>query len=212
MFKSIDPVDHYWQRDNGDLFGSARATIVRDTDPDFLAWQERDEVTGGTGRPSIWPRDPITAAQTMAGLQAVLAPFGLFASLETRKAALKAEIDASAEALRERLMTPGAGQAMEYQEAQTQALAALAAPATATAELYPMLAASVGLDRDPDTGALATDVLGVARSIKAAYDAWLVAGSAIRRARLQGKAAVDASTTVDGAIVAAASIAWPSLG
>ncbi|WP_066920178.1 hypothetical protein [Methylobacterium sp. CCH5-D2] len=207
----IDPFDHYWQRDNGDLFASAKSGMATALDPDFLAWAARNTASGGTGRPSIWPRDPITGQQTMVTLQAVLVQWGLYASLDSRKAALKAEIDAKAEALRSALITPGSGQAMEYQEAQAQASAALAAPQGASAALYPMLAASIGLDLDPETGAPATDVLGVARAIRVAFEGWLAAGAAIRRARLLGKAAVDAAETLPEALDAAAAIVWPRL-
>lgn len=125
---------------------------------------------------------------------------------------LKAQIDRAAERLREQLITPGAGQAMEYQEAYSQASAALAAPTKATADLYPMLAVSIGVDVDPETNASATDVVGVARSVQAAYGAWQAAGAAIRGIRLRGKAAIDAAATVEAAADAYDGIVWPSLG
>ncbi len=127
------------------------------------------------------------------------------------KAALKAEVDAQAEALRGLLITAGTGQAMEYQESQAQAFAALATPETATPERYKMLAATIGLDLDPTTGSPATDVLGVARSIKAAYDAWETAGAAIKRGRLSSKAAIDAAPDLDAAAAAFAAVEWPAL-
>lgn len=123
---------------------------------------------------------------------------------------LKAQVDIAAEALRLRLITPGSGQAMEYQEAYAQALAAQAAGAAATASSCPMLAASVGIDIDPDTKAPATDVLGVARAVVAAYDACLLFGAAVRAARLKGKAAIDAATSVATAGAAYDAIAWPT--
>lgn len=128
------------------------------------------------------------------------------------QAALKAEIDDVAEALRLKVVTPGAGQAMEYQETQTQAEAAIASPAGATAALYPMLAATIGVDVDPESHAPATDILGVARSVLAARAAWTVIGSEIRAARLKGKAAVDAATDVAGASAAFDAIIWPAVG
>ncbi|RVU13169.1 hypothetical protein [Methylobacterium oryzihabitans] len=133
------------------------------------------------------------------------------AFLPVVKAALKAAIDAQAEALRGLLITAGTGQAMEYQESQAQAFSALGEPETATAERYKMLAATIGLDVDPVTGAPATDVLGVARSIKAAYDAWETAGAAIKRGRLSAKAAIDAAPDLDAAAAAFAAVEWPAL-
>ena len=124
---------------------------------------------------------------------------------------LRGKVDATAENLRTALLTPGAGQAMEYQEAQAEAEAALAAGGTPTPAAYPMLAASIGLDVDPSTGAPAADVLGVARSVQARVQAWLTLGAAIRGARLHGKAAIDAALTVEAAAAAVDAIAWPKL-
>lgn len=128
------------------------------------------------------------------------------------KGRLKGAVDAKAEALRSSITTPGTGQAMEYQEAQTQAAAALKASASATAEKYPMLAASVGIDFDPQTAAPAADVVGVARAVMAAYEAWQAIGAEIRRVRLSGKAAIDAALTDEEAAVAYAAVTWPALG
>ena len=132
------------------------------------------------------------------------------AVLPVFSAALDALVDRKAEAMREGLMTPGIGQAMEYQEAQAEAAAALSAPSNASAVLYPMLAASIGVDIDPSTKAPATDVLGVARAVNATHDAWVTAGAAIRKARLGGKAAIDAAGTVAAAAAAYSAIVWPN--
>ncbi len=85
------------------------------------------------------------------------------------------------------------------------------APSSATAEKYPMLAATIGTDIDPETGAAATDILGVARSVQAARDAWLAIGSAIRGTRLKAKAAIDAAATVEAAQAAFDAVEWPAL-
>lgn len=132
------------------------------------------------------------------------------ALLATLRSHLKAQVDAKAEALRSTIATPGAGQAMEYQEVQTQAVAALKAPASASAAKYPMLAATIDVDIDPDTGEPATDVLGVARSITAAYQLWQMAGAAIRGARLGAKKAIDEAASIDEAQAAFDAIAWPN--
>lgn len=134
------------------------------------------------------------------------------AILAAAKVAACEQIDAAAEVARLTFITPGAGQAMEYQEAITQAVSALDAAAAGrpvSAEEYPMLAATIGLDRDPSTGAAATDVLGVARAVKAGYAAFAVPGAAIRGLRLSAKAAIDAAGTL-AAIEAAARVAFPA--
>lgn len=125
---------------------------------------------------------------------------------------LKEQVDSRAEDLRLRLITPGSGQAMEYQQAYAQAVAAQAAGSSATAADYPMLAATIGIDLDPETKAPATDVLGVARSVAQAYEACVAFGAMVRAARLKGKAAIDAATTVAAAGDAYDAIAWPPGG
>ncbi len=128
------------------------------------------------------------------------------------KAALSARVDADAEALRLKVLTAGAGQAIEYQEAAAQAFAALTDPATASAAKYPMLAASIGIDTDPQTKAPAADVLGVARSVVAAYSGWVALGSEIRRVRLSSKAVIAGAASIEDAQAAFDAIAWPALG
>lgn len=128
------------------------------------------------------------------------------------KAALAKQVDSDAERERLKLITPGSGQAMEYQEAYAQAQAALAAIGDVKASVYPMLAATIGVDFDPQTGKPATDVLGVARSVKAAYEAYLQAGAAIRGARLLAKAEIEAAADADLAQAVFAAIQWPSFG
>ncbi|GJD93344.1 hypothetical protein [Methylobacterium iners] len=127
------------------------------------------------------------------------------------KADLMAQVDNAAERLRNRMLTPGSGQAMEYQEVQAQAVAALKAPSSATPAKYPMLAASIGIDIDPTTNEPANDVVGVARAITAAYDLWQEAGASIRGIRLAGKKAIAEATTVEGANAALEAIEWPAL-
>lgn len=138
-------------------------------------------------------------------------PDGLI-DLPAMKAALGKQIDGAAEALRLKLITPGSGQAMEYQEAYAQAQAALNATGTVKPADYPMLAATIGVDIDPDTSKPATDVLGVARSVKGAYEAYLQAGAAIRGARLLAKAEISAAPDLATVLAVFAAVKWPALG
>ena len=133
-------------------------------------------------------------------------------ALKALKDSLGRQVDADAEALRLTLITPGSGQAMEYQEAYAQAQAALAVGDEAKAADYPMLAVTIGVDIDPQTKKPATDVLGVARSVKAAYEAYLQAGAAIRGVRLLAKAEIGAASDADLAQAVFAAIKWPSFG
>lgn len=128
------------------------------------------------------------------------------------KGGYKAAVDEEAERRRNLVATPGAGQAMEYQETEAQAREALVAASSGTLDpaAYPMLAATVGLDIDPSTGAPAVDVLGVARSVMTARNAWVVFGSALKAARLKGKAAIDAASGLAAAEAAYNAITWPA--
>ncbi len=147
-------------------------------------------------------------AQTIAALTAAGVPAATV--LQAAKAWLKIQVDAEAEALRAAVLVPGTGQAMEYMEANAEAQAALASSIVPTAPAYPMLAAGVGLDIDPQSNAPAADVIGVARAVAAQYAKWVQVGAAIRAARLKGKAAIDAAATIDAAAAAVDAIAWPA--
>lgn len=114
----------------------------------------------------------------------------------------KAAIDAEAERQRLRWITPGAGQAMEYQQSATEAAAYFAAghsepPAAGT---YPMLEASVGIDGET--------LADVASTVLAMHGQWQVIGSAIRGARLAAKQAIDIAATV--AEAEAVRAIWPN--
>ena len=134
--------------------------------------------------------------------------------LAALKSGLSRLVDADAEALRLRLITPGSGQAMEYQEAYAEAVQvdqASKAGQALDAAAFPMLAASIGFDRDPQTGKPTVDVVGEARAVLAAYDAYQRAGAAIRGARLAAKKAIDEAATGDAARAAFAATVWPPL-
>lgn len=127
--------------------------------------------------------------------------------LDGVKAALKARLDADAEAERLKYVTPGAGQAMEYQQAAAEADEMLTAIAVdpdyePDPEIYPMLAASIGIDGDT--------LADVAATVAAMHGQWRQIGSAIRAARLAGKQAIDAATTAEDAQAAFDAVAWPA--
>ncbi|WP_342106277.1 hypothetical protein [Methylobacterium sp. SI9] len=150
---------------------------------------------------------------TLGELQA--APWSLPEAdlLPAVKGVLKGWIDDHAETLRLSLITPGSGQAMEYQEAQRESAAILALADTTKADAadYPMLAASVGTSVDPTTGKPTVDIPGEARAVDAARKGWVAAGAAIRDTRLKGKAAIEKAGTIEDACAAVDAVAWPSL-
>lgn len=129
-------------------------------------------------------------------------------SVEKKKAAR--EIDDAAENIRLRYITPGAGMALTYQEkfAQAQAVQAMGEEAAnamsqADRELqFPTLSASVGIE--------AQTLWACAALVLERYTQFAALSFAIERARLSGKAAVAAASTVQGVQEAREAIAWPT--
>ncbi|MET3892768.1 hypothetical protein ABIE41_003844 [Bosea sp. OAE506] len=72
----FDPRDHYWLAEDGRLFGSARAGLVNapESDEAYAAWRDLGRL------PTPWPSGD-GGEQSLATLQAVLSPYGLFADL-----------------------------------------------------------------------------------------------------------------------------------
>jgi hypothetical protein len=127
-------------------------------------------------------------------------------TLDQVKASLLVLVDAQAELARLKFITGGTGQALEYQQAASEAAAYLAA-ADAQVDydpdpaIYPMLSASVGTS-DGNT------LLEVAQTVSGMHQAWSGVGSAIRGLRLTAKEAVKNADTIVAA-QAAAIVEWP---
>lgn len=122
-------------------------------------------------------------------------------SLAALKATLAAQIDHDAEAARQRFITPGAGQAMEYQATEAEARRYLIDPSGT----FPFLAAEVQAQGSPATFA------SVAAEVVALADAWAAIGSEIKRLRRAAKLAVEAAPTASAARQAA-QVTWPAPG
>lgn len=128
--------------------------------------------------------------------------------LDTVKAELLALVDADAERIRMRHLTPGAGMAMTYAEKRDQAnavheLGEAAANALTEAERiaqFPTLAASVGLEA-PTLWACA--LLVIAKS-----EAWADLSNVIERTRLLGKKAISDASDAVSARTAYEAITW----
>lgn len=74
MPMSIAPANHYWIRDDGVIYASASQSIIASEDGAFAAWK------AAGNRPTRWPVDT-DGVQTVAALQDVLTPYGLFADM-----------------------------------------------------------------------------------------------------------------------------------
>jgi hypothetical protein len=122
------------------------------------------------------------------------------------KERLKAQIDRDAERTRLTYITPGAGQAMAYQEKLAEArlvlddeVAAAALTAEDAADLYPILMSEIGITGET--------LAAVATVVHGRYLAFKSIEGQINRKRLMAKAAVEAAETVDAA-QAAAQVDW----
>lgn len=107
-----------------------------------------------------------------------------FATVEDARAAAKRTIDEAAEEARQRYLTPGAGQALEYEAVYAEALRYVAAKAGP----YPMLQADV------DAGT-AEDLAEAAAVVITTRQEWEQAGAIIRSLRLAGKRQIDEAET-----------------
>jgi hypothetical protein len=129
-------------------------------------------------------------------------------ALDAVKAAACAAIDAEAERRRMLLLTPGAGQALEYQHTAEEAARADAAPDPLDPVAYPFLAAE-------QQALLATvgevSLRDVALAVLTDRAAWLAYGAAIKAARRRAKLMIREAGDAAGVAAAAAGAAWPDL-
>ena len=120
--------------------------------------------------------------------------------LDAARAAVCAEIDATAETLRGTVLTPGSGQMAAYQAKEGQARALLADP-TPTEGEYPDIFNEIGI-----TAASAGEV---AMAVMAAAERWRAYGRAVERVRLSAKKAVAEASALSGVLAARDHVDWP---
>ena len=150
----------------------------------------------------------ISAATWPEGVKLVEPPDGvprfggewLAPDLGALKAEACARIDAMAEDLCNAVVTPGSAQMARYRRKEDQARAYLADPVP-MADNYPAVFNEVGIT--------AKTPQEVAEAILVRAAAWWGYGDAIERARLAGKRAAVAATSVAGIAAAEAGVDWP---
>lgn len=120
--------------------------------------------------------------------------------LDAAKAAACAAIDATAETLRQTVLTPGAGQMAAYQAKEAQAAALLNDP-TPTEGEYPDIFNEIGITAD--------SAAAVAAAVLTAAEKWRTFGRAVEKARLAGKKTVATATDTAAIIAARDGVAWP---
>lgn len=128
-----------------------------------------------------------------------VAPAPIPEDLDALKLDLKAQVDASAERERGRHITPGAGQAMTYQQKASEAVMLEDDPDPQPGE-YPLLSAEVGIT--------APTLAEVGAIVRTAHGQWILLGAAIEATRLGAKKAIEQAGTPEAAR-AAAVVAWP---
>ncbi len=135
-----------------------------------------------------------------AGL--IVVPQAVIAHQEVDLAALRVSleigVDADAERMRQRFLTPGSGQAMTYARKETEARAWTLDNSVAT----PFLSAEAPA-RGMTIATLAAEVIALS-------DAWVAIGSAIEGRRMGAKSALGQAATL-GALINSAAIDWSVL-
>lgn len=115
-----------------------------------------------------------------------------FASLDEAKAYARRAIDEAAERARTKYVTPGSGQAMEYQACREEAIRYLGGESGS----WPMLQADVsGGTLHPVTGQPVQNLEEAAEAVMIMYGAWQQVGAAIRTIRLGAKAQVTQASS-----------------
>ncbi|MDQ7832025.1 MAG: hypothetical protein RDU30_09845 [Desulfovibrionaceae bacterium] len=131
---------------------------------------------------------------------------GVVRDLDAVKAAACAAIDAEAERRRLAVLTPGAGQALEYQHTAEEAARAVAAPDPLDTAAYPFLAAEQAALADT-VGVVS--IRDVAEAVLADRAAWMSYGAAVKERRRRGKLLVRAATSHLAVLAETAGIVWP---
>lgn len=133
------------------------------------------------------------------GLGLVVVPpaalLGVELDLDMLRTMATEQIDAGAELVRQRFLTPGAGQALTYQRKEAEARAWQADGLSAT----PFL--------DAEAIARGMTIEAVVEEVIRNADAWIKAGAVIEAKRMGAKAAAASATTLGG-IVAASKVDW----
>lgn len=128
-------------------------------------------------------------------------------ALEAVKATLQARVDADAENVRLRHITPGSGMALTYKEKQEQAHAVLDMGEEAAnalpdngAQSFPILAASVGIE--------AATLHAVAQLVWQKFETFNALAFVIERTRLAGKKSISDASDAASAKAAYEAITW----
>ncbi len=164
----------------------------------FFDLASGDELWRGSGSAGTAALQPVPEGAGMAVVpQAVVSR--PVVNLPLLRAAVCSDIDAAAESVRSRFLTPGAGQAMTYARKESEARAWAADDGVAT----PFLSA--------EASARGMAIADVAFEVLAQADAWVIIGAEIEARRMAAKGSVATASTVGG-IVTAQAVDWDTIG
>jgi hypothetical protein len=175
--------------------GPGIVLLVRCLDAALVVALRRTEMPGGT-RIVDRPEDaPVVAGDSGQDLEAL-------------KTAACAAVDAEAERRRLLVLTPGEGQALEYQHTAEEAARAVAAPDPLPPGAYPFLAAEAqALAR----AGVVLDLRQVVDLVVYQRAAWLAYGAAVKAVRRGVKLALDEAVSSLDVAEIVAGIVWPEL-
>lgn len=123
--------------------------------------------------------------------------------LTALRAAAIAKVNSEAEQQRLKYITPGSGQAMVYLVKENQARACI----SGLPGPYPLLEATVGIERDPVTGAIAQTVEEVAQIVLGMANQWTSVAAHIEAVRFRAIIAIEDAAT-PAAIEHASNVDW----
>ena len=176
---------------------------IRQIDLDNIPLHKRD-----WWKPVIYAYGPIAKKDILADSVVVTKQEE---PLDDLKASLKQMVDADAEEIRLKYITPGVGMSITYREKLEQAEEVIAQGQAAIDALdsaqaiaaYPTLAASIGIE--------AASLWNCAQTVIAQYQAWAILSHEIEKRRLGGKKVISESTDNTSAQAAYDAISWAGL-
>lgn len=180
--------------------------------PSMVRLPNGDDVHGASaGALQEWTLVPRFVDYRSAAAPPTLEQNGMVVALAMAdlKAKLSAQVNADAETVRLRYITPGVGQSMTYLEKHNQAVAVEGLGEEAANALsehdrtaqFPTLSASVGIE--------AATLWDCAQIVVQTYEAWAALSNQIERTRLMGKRAISLASDAAAARAAYEAITWP---
>jgi hypothetical protein len=127
--------------------------------------------------------------------------------IEEIRADARAEVDRQAEDARRRFITPGSGQALEYEQTRAEAEAADLAADPLDPAVFPMLEAERAA---LEAAGVTVTLRQVCQQVLAEFAAWQATGAEIKRVRRTAKLQIAAAPDRAAVDAILAGLAWPT--